>query len=129
MNLRRSKVVAVLGLMLTAGALAAAPTALANIVIGQSIAGWKLGSSEAQIINILGQPTLKQPPDDQGNVEWNYAKPPMLGALGLIDGQLTGMWTSKQQKTSKGIGVGSTVAQVRKAYPKAKCSPTRNSSR
>jgi hypothetical protein len=119
----RSKVVAVLSLMLTAAALASAPTALANIVIGQSIAGLKLGSSEAQIIKILGQPTLKQQPDYQGNVEWNYAKPPLLGALGLTHGRLNGMWTSsKRQKTSKGIGVGSSVAQVRKAYPKAKCS-------
>ena len=123
MKPRRSKLVVVLSLMLTAGVLAVAPTALANIVIGQSIAGLKLGASEAQIIKILGQPTLKQSPDYQGNVEWNYAKPPLLGALGLTHGRLNGLWTSsKRQKTSKGIGVGSSVAQVRRAYPKAKCS-------
>jgi hypothetical protein len=123
MTVRRAQLVALLSLMLTACALLAAPGALANIVIGQSIAGLKLGSSEAQVIEVLGSPTLKQPPDYQGNVEWNYAKLPLEGALGLTHGKLTGMWTSsKRQKTSKGIGVGASVAQVRKAYPTAKCS-------
>jgi hypothetical protein len=46
---RRSSLVATLGVVLTAGLLALAPSALANIVIGQSIAGVKLGESEAQV--------------------------------------------------------------------------------
>ncbi len=48
--MRRSiSVVAVLGLLSCAGIMVAAPSALANIVIGQSIAGVELGASEAQV--------------------------------------------------------------------------------
>ncbi len=48
--MRRSiSVVAVLGLFMSAAIMAVAPIAEANIVIGQSIAGVKLGDSEAQV--------------------------------------------------------------------------------
>jgi hypothetical protein len=113
--------VAVIGLLAGSGLV---PAASATIVLGQSIAGVKLGESQTQVKAQLGSPTLEQAPDQQGNVEWNYAKPPLMGAATFAaNGQLIGIWTiSKQQKTPQGIGVGSSLAQVRKAYPKAKCS-------
>jgi hypothetical protein len=113
--------VAVIGLL--AGIVALAPVANAKVVIGQSIAGVRLGESQAQVKAQLGSPTLEQPPDQQGSIEWNYAKPPLMGAVTFAaNGQLSGMWTiSRQQKTAQGVGVGSSLAQVRKAYPKAKC--------
>jgi hypothetical protein len=101
-----------------------ASAAQAKVVIGQSVAGVKLGESQSQVTAQLGSPTFQQPPDTKGEVEWNYAKQPLLGAMSFgANGELTGLWTSsKGQKTSKGIGPGSSLAQVRKAYPKAKCS-------
>jgi len=121
--MRRSSLVAVLSLLLTAGVLAVAPAALAKIVIGQGIAGVKLGDSETQVEGVLGSPTLKQPSSYNGSVEWNYGKPPLLGAMSFVKGDLTGLWTSsKQQKTGKGIGPGSSLSSTERAYPAAKCS-------
>jgi hypothetical protein len=121
--MRRSSLAASLGALLTACVLATAPSALATIVIGQSIAGVKLGESQSQVTAQLGAPTFARPPDYQGAIEWNYAKPPLLGAMSFAHGELVSMWTlSTHQKTSQGVGVGSSLAQVRKAYPKAKCS-------
>jgi hypothetical protein len=100
-----------------------ATSAGATIIVGRSIAGVALGASEAQVTQTLGAPTLRQPPDVEGNIEWNYAKPPLLGALGLRNGSVIGLWTSsRRQKTAKGVGPGSSLAQVRHAYPKATCS-------
>jgi hypothetical protein len=105
-----------------AGLMVAAPAATAAIVVGQGIAGIKLGDSEAQVSSALGAPSLQQPPDTQGVVSWNYTKPPLMGVVGFTAGHVTGMWTdSKQQRTSKRVGPGSSLAQVRKAYPAAKC--------
>ena len=117
MDLGRSKVVAVLSLMLTAGALAAAPTALANIVIGQSVAGVQLGATKAQAMAALRGQTHEQPA--------------VLGAELFYSGFLRIHFTSgrvdklllysKKQKTSKGITIGSSRAQLKSAYPQAKC--------
>lgn len=121
--MHRSSIAAALGPLVVAAAAALPPVAQAKIVVGQGIAGVKLGMTMAQAEKKLGQPTTKQPPDFNGNVEWNYAKTPLMGALGFNKGgQLIGLWTStKAQKTSKGIGPGASLAKVRKAYPQAKC--------
>jgi hypothetical protein len=113
----------VLALLLSVGLVAAAPTAEARIVVGQSIAGVKLGMSMAQVKKKLGPPTLNQGADFKGDTEWNYAKKPLLGAMSFDkNGKLLGLWTSsKKQKTGKGVGPGASLAKVREAYPKAKC--------
>jgi hypothetical protein len=112
--------VAMLGLLASVGIMAAAPAAEATIVVGQGIAGVKIGDTEAQVKQAIGQPasTLHA----GATTTWRYPK----GLLGVVSfdhqGRVSGMWTaSKQQRTSKGIGLDSSPAQVRKAYPAAKC--------
>lgn len=104
--------------------LLAAAAAQAKIVVGQGMAGVRLGMTMAQVEKTLGKPTAKQSPDYKGDVEWNYAKAPLMGALSFDkSGKLLGVWTSaKTQKTNKGIGPGSMLAAVKKAYPTVKCS-------
>lgn len=121
--MRRSiSVVAVLGLLTSTAILAAAASAQATIIVGQSIDGVKLGESEAQVISTLGVPTYKMP-GREGESSWGYPKT-LEGRIGFDKQlQVDGMWTiSRHQKTNKGIGPGSSLAQVKKAYPKVKCS-------
>ncbi|MFZ1154493.1 MAG: hypothetical protein WAN93_06270 [Solirubrobacteraceae bacterium] len=121
--MKRLNLAAVLGLALSLGLLAIAPTALGTIVIGQGVAGVKLGQSQTQVEAAIGAPGLKEAPDFEGVTSWAYPK----GLEGTVSFdsklQVSGMWTaSKRQKTSKGVGPGSSLAQVRRAYPKASCS-------
>ncbi len=93
-----------------------AATAQATVVIGQSIAGVKLGDSKAQVRKTLGKPSRTDPSD--------FFYPTSVGLRvhfkgGRVDGILS---TSKKQKTSKGITIGSSSAAVKAAYPSAKCS-------
>ena len=121
--MRGLKAAAACTLLLVTASLATASGAWASIVVGQGIAGLKLGDTEAQVAGALGAPTLQQTPNSQGEVEWNYAKLPLAGAVGFANGELVGMWTSsKAQKTSKGVGVGSSLSKVKQAYPGIKCS-------
>jgi hypothetical protein len=118
---RRISVIAVLGLLSSVGLMAAASAAQATIVVGQGIAGINIGETPAQVEGVLGSPTFKQPPS-QGLTAWDYHKSPLDLQVDFTNERITGMWTAaKQQRTNKGIGLDSSPAQVRKAYPKAKC--------
>lgn len=122
--MRRSiNVLPVLLVLSCAGIMVAAPSALANIVIGQSIAGVKLGDSEAQVTAVLGPPASKESggPAYPGVVNLRY--PTSVGlTVTLKAGRVYGFLSfSKKQKTSGGITIGSSRAQMKRAYPKAKC--------
>jgi|HubBroStandDraft_6_1064221.scaffolds.fasta_scaffold73749_2 hypothetical protein len=134
--MRRSiSVVAVLGLLLSGAIMAAAPVAEAKIVVGQGIAGVKLGDTQAQVKRLIGKPSSCSP-CGKPEVLWHYEK----GFEGVVafdsSGRVKSMWTaSNQQKTSKGIhtiglsgkGHGSSVAEIKQAYPNAKCQELPNS--
>jgi hypothetical protein len=122
--MRRSiNVVAVLLALSCAAIMVAAPSALANIVIGQSIAGVKLGDSEAQVIALLGEPASKESAGPAYPGVVNIVYPLSVGLhFTVTNGQVSGVLSfSKKQKTSKGITIGSSRAQMKRAYPKAKC--------
>lgn len=104
-------------------ALALTPSAQANIVIGQSIAGVKLGDSEAQMTTVLGPPTRKESAGPAYPGVVNIFYPSSVGLhFTMTNGRVFGMLLfSKKQRTSKGITIGSSRAQMKKAYPHAKC--------
>lgn len=115
-NVRRSSMAGRLALILSVVLMTIAPAALATVVIGQSIAGVKLGDSKAQVKKTLGKPSRTDPSD--------FFYPTSAGLRvhfkgGRVDGILS---TSKKQKTSKGITIGSSSGAVKAAYPSAKCS-------
>jgi hypothetical protein len=111
--MRRSiSVVAVLGLLSSAAIMVAVPIAQAHIVIGQSIAGVKLGDSETQVTALLGAPT------SNANGSLFYTSSVGL-RIGVEAGKVKDVLSfSKKQKTSKGITIGSSRAQLKRAYPR-----------
>ena len=101
--------------LISVTALACAPEASANIVIGQSIDGVELGASEAQVRQVLGTPLKRE--------EDNFFYPESVGLrIGFQQSRVAGVLSiSKQQKTSKGITIGSSRSQFKRAYPRANC--------
>jgi hypothetical protein len=123
---------AVIGVL--AGLMAAAPAANAKIVVGQSIAGVKLGDSQAQVKALLGKPSSCDPSCGVHARVWRYVH----GFSGVIEfdtrGHVHSMWTgSSRQSTSKGIHAGaigkpgSSLADIKAAYPSATCEELPNS--
>jgi hypothetical protein len=97
-----------------------AATATAKIVVAKGIGGVSIGESEAQVEASLGAPSYKT---SEGSASsWGYPKS-FEGRVGFgASKHVTGMWTiSKHQRTSKGIGPGSSLASTQKAYPAAQC--------
>jgi hypothetical protein len=102
--------------------MAVASPASAQIVVGVGIDGVKLGQTEAQVRQALGAPGYTMPATSGGESSWGYPKT-LEGRVGFKAGKVVAMWTiAKHQKTSKGIGPGASLAKVKRAYPKAKCS-------
>lgn len=110
-----------LGLM-AAAALAtavAASSASASIVIGQSIAGAKLGDTKQQVEQTLGPLSYSESsnllyPSRQRSLHVHFTN----GKLDLVS-----LFTAAGQKTATGIEVGSTRRQFEHAYPHANCVP------
>ena len=100
------------------------PTANASnnltIVIGQGEAGVKIGDTASQVEKAIGRAGFTE--HFKRETIWKEFKS-FLGVVSF-DHQhhVSAMWTAnKRLRTNKGIGVASTVAQVVKAYPAAKC--------
>ncbi|MGH7240524.1 MAG: hypothetical protein ACREHG_10755, partial [Candidatus Saccharimonadales bacterium] len=91
----------------------------AGIVVGKSIDGVIIGATPAQLRHDIGSPAYTR-----GKSVWQYGKNSIGAIVSFGKGHVTGVWTpDKHLKTNKGIGVGSSVSEVEKAYPKAKCTP------
>lgn len=128
--IKRNVILAV-GLAIAMGVLCA--TASATIVVGQSIAGVKLGDTMAQVLKAVGKPSWKEhftTGPSKGQTNWSYEH----GFDGIIGfnraGRVNGMWTaSPNQSTSTGIHPGNdaknmhgaVLARVKKTYPTATC--------
>ena len=94
------------------------------VVIGQGIGGAHLGDSVAQVKRELGKPSGATNPKSQLQLEWLYqGRKNWLTVLYHDDARVTGMsvMIKRGYRTNKGIGMGSSLAEVRQAYPSAIC--------
>lgn len=102
-------------------ALVLAAPAQAAIVPGTSIAGVKLGMTETQMAGVLGVPdSVKHGTNEFGGfTKFKYHK---LTVTFQGNEEATSVITTrKSEKTSHGVGVGSTRAQLKAGVTKLKC--------
>ena len=92
-----------------------APAAEARIVVQRSIAGVAIDMTRAEVLETKGDPTRRSTtgPSDERYTVWEYGK--ALTVTFRHKGPLvTGVMTTKPgQRTRSGLGVGSTLAQLR----------------
>jgi hypothetical protein len=111
-------------LLLTLLLLALLPAAAAaEIVPGKSIAGIEVGDTRAQVEEVLGEPDEVRRPRHEifgRYVELRYG----LMRIGIFRSDSTVFsvtTTSRRERTSRGIGIGSTRRAVRRRVPNVKC--------
>lgn len=97
-------------------ALVGPPQAAAAIRTGGAIASVQLGYSMKHVRHVLGDPHRVIPPD------WVFGKP-LDGQVGFNHhDRVNDIWTtSRRERTRRGIGPGSSLAAMRRRYPKARC--------
>ena len=90
-------------------------SAEARIVVGQGAAGVHLGDSKSRVINLLGKPLRSEP-------TFLVFEKPCLCSVNFKRAQVSAIDVfSKSQRTSKGIGVGTSYEETTAAYPEANC--------
>jgi hypothetical protein len=97
-------------------------SAEAQIELKTGIAGVNVGMSPDQVVNQVGKPkeTVKKP--QSGNVNWLYGKKGKKLRVTMSGDTVFAVSTAKpKQRTSAGVGVGSTKKQVLKLVPGAYC--------
>jgi hypothetical protein len=101
--------------LVVVGAALALPTAAAATIRPQhGMSGVVLGMTKAQVQAKLGRPI------GQGGGRWYYARV----WVGFRGGRVTDIATTRStERLANGLGVDSTEAQVRGAFPRAVCAP------
>lgn len=106
-----------------ASLLISAPVASANIEVGKSIAGISLGMTEQQVVATFGPPKKTTSSKDEitgqqvRQLEYNSALVDISN-----DAVILVATRSKKEKTSSGIGPGSTEKKLKKKIKGIKCS-------
>ena len=97
--------------------LACATAAQARIVVGVGMAGIRLGDSAASVKQKLGAPqSVMHHPGDPESI-YNYTRRKLLVRVRQGRGVIELNTFSAQEKTTSGLGVGSLLSAVDKAYP------------
>lgn len=103
-----------LALVLVGAALALPTAAAATIRPQYGMSGVVLGMTQAQVRAKLGRPI------GTGGGRWYYARV----WVGFRGGRVTDIATTRStERLANGLGVDSTEAQVRSAFPRAVCAP------
>jgi hypothetical protein len=103
-----------LALLIVGAALALPIAATATIRPQYGMSAIVLGMTKAQVQAKLGRPV------GQGGGRWYYARV----WVGFRGGRVTEIATTRSnERLANGVGVDSTEAQVRRAFPRAVCAP------
>lgn len=107
---------------------------LVKLVRGQPVTAVKLGQTQAQVLKKLGAPVTKRFLVDpcQGlergcdavaltGGRWSYRQ---LSVVFGPENRVTGVIYTGRQRSARRVGVGSSLAAVRAAYPGISCSPS-----
>jgi hypothetical protein len=103
-----------LALLIVGAALAFPTAATATIRPQYGMSGIVLGMTKAQVQAKLGRPV------GQGGGRWYYARVWVGFRLGRVTEIAT---TRSTERLANGLGVDSTEAQIRRAFPRAVCAP------
>jgi hypothetical protein len=103
-----------LALVLAGAALALPTAAAATIKPGYGMSGVVLGMTQAQVRAKIG------PPIGRGGGRWYFARV----WVGFRGGRVVEVTTTRStERLANGLGVDSTEAAVRRAFPRAVCAP------
>jgi hypothetical protein len=92
-----------------------------RIVVGEGMAGVRLGESKQSVAAVLGKPNAIVPP------YWDYNRG-LEGRVAVEHNRVTDIWTrSPTQRTANGVGPGVSMPSLRRAYRAIRCHTGRHS--
>lgn len=105
--------------------LALAPAASGTIVPQRAMAGVSLGMSRTQVESVAGKPLRVERQHNEFGSLTRFIYPGRVAVDFQGDATVTAVWTTgRKERTARGVGVGSTRAQVLRLVSGARCETT-----